>query len=183
MRKVDDGEEKRENSDVYSGHQSRCQSTARTPTDWNATHSCQNTTKQNMSSAMCNSSIYSRLCMKMMFFLFVLAWAMPRILYLSCGIPPLVWTPGIISGLTKIPGKFLIGREGGKKKILGEGQVFRSSSFFRQPSFLMSSSFLRCSLLFWTPPFLRLSSILRSSSYLRLSSFLGCLHFCVCLHF
>ena len=26
-------------------------------------------------------------------------WAMPRILYLSCGIPFPVWMPGIISGL------------------------------------------------------------------------------------
>ena len=29
----------------------------------------------------------SRLCMKMLSFLFVRAWAMPRILYLSCGVP------------------------------------------------------------------------------------------------
>ena len=48
MRKVDDGEEKkekkkekRENNDVYSGHLRHCQSTARTPTDWNADRSCQ----------------------------------------------------------------------------------------------------------------------------------------------
>ena len=31
--------------------------------------------------------VYIRLCMKMLSFLFVCAWAMPRILYLSCGIP------------------------------------------------------------------------------------------------
>ena len=60
----------------------------------------------------------------MSYFLFVHAWAMPHILYLSCGIPLLVWTSGIISGLTKIPGKFLIGREGGKKKIVRGGPIF-----------------------------------------------------------
>ena len=41
----------------------------------------------------------SRLCMKMSPFLVVCAWAMPRILYLSCGVPFTVWTPGNISGL------------------------------------------------------------------------------------
>ena len=35
----------------------------------------------------CASSMYSRLCMKMLIFLFVRACAMQRILYLSCGIP------------------------------------------------------------------------------------------------
>ena len=35
-------------------------------------------------------------------FLFVRACTMPRILYLSCGIPFPVWTPGIISGLTSV---------------------------------------------------------------------------------
>ena len=45
-----------------------------------------NTTKRNMSSALCASSMYSRLCMKMSSFLFVRLWTMPRILYSSCGI-------------------------------------------------------------------------------------------------
>ena len=35
-------------------------------------------------------------------FLFVLAWAMLCISYLSCGIPFPVWMPGIISGLTSV---------------------------------------------------------------------------------
>ena len=51
-----------------------------------------------MSSAVCASSMNSRLCMKMSSFLFVRACAMPRILYLSCGIPFPVWTPDNISG-------------------------------------------------------------------------------------
>ena len=59
-----------------------------------------NTAKRNMFSAMCALSIYSRLCMKMLSFLFVRAWAMSRKLHLSCGIPFLVWMPGIVSGLT-----------------------------------------------------------------------------------
>ena len=46
-----------------------------------------NTAKRNMSSAVCASSMYSRLCMSMLFFLFLRARAMPRMLYLSCGIP------------------------------------------------------------------------------------------------
>ena len=37
-----------------------------------------NTAKQNMSSAVCASSMYSRLCMKILSFLFVLALALPR---------------------------------------------------------------------------------------------------------
>ena len=45
-----------------------------------------NTAKRNMSSAVCASSMYSRLCMKMSSFLFVHACAMPRMLYLLCGI-------------------------------------------------------------------------------------------------
>ena len=54
-----------------------------------------------------NSNIYvklctSRLCMKMLSFLFVFAWAMPRILYSSCGIQFPVWTPDNISGLTSV---------------------------------------------------------------------------------
>merc|ERR1711954_548160 len=54
-----------------------------------------------------NSNIYvklctSRLCMKMLSFLFVCAWAMPRILYLSCGVPFPVWTPDNISGLITV---------------------------------------------------------------------------------
>ena len=58
-----------------------------------------NIAKQNMSSAMCAWSMYmslthsniyvkfctSRLCMKMLSFLFVRTWAMPHILYLPCG--------------------------------------------------------------------------------------------------
>ena len=46
-----------------------------------------NTAKRNMSSAVCASSMYSRLCIKMPAFLFVRACAMLRMLYLSCGIP------------------------------------------------------------------------------------------------
>ena len=44
----------------------------------------------------------SRLCMKMLSFLFVYIWAMPRILYLSCGIPFSVRTPDNISDLTSV---------------------------------------------------------------------------------
>ena len=44
----------------------------------------------------------SRLCMKMSSFLFVRTWAMPRTLYLSCGILFPVWTPDNISGLTSV---------------------------------------------------------------------------------
>ena len=44
----------------------------------------------------------SRLCIKMSSFLFVRAWAMPRILYLSCGVPFPVWTPVNISGLISV---------------------------------------------------------------------------------
>ena len=43
-----------------------------------------------------------RLCMKMSSFLFVRAWAMPCILYLSCGVPFPVWTPDNISGLISV---------------------------------------------------------------------------------
>ena len=46
-----------------------------------------NTAKRNMSNTMCTSSMYSRLCMDMLSFLFVRVWTMPHILYLSCGIP------------------------------------------------------------------------------------------------
>ena len=46
-----------------------------------------NTAKRNMSSAVCASSIYSRPCMKMLSFLFLRSRALPRMLYLSCGIP------------------------------------------------------------------------------------------------
>ena len=49
-----------------------------------------NTAKRNMSSAVCASSMYSRLCMKMSSFLFVRSCAIPRVLYLSCAIPFLV---------------------------------------------------------------------------------------------
>ena len=45
-------------------------------------HRQKNTAKRNMSSAVCASSMYSRLCMKMLSFLFVRTWAMLRILYL-----------------------------------------------------------------------------------------------------
>ena len=44
----------------------------------------------------------SRLCIKMLSFLFVCAWSMPRILYLSCGVPFPVWTPDNISGLISV---------------------------------------------------------------------------------
>ena len=59
-----------------------------------------NTARRNMSCAVCASSMYSRLWMKMSSFLFERAWAMPRKLHLSCGIPFPVWMTGIISGLT-----------------------------------------------------------------------------------
>ena len=51
---------------------------------WHST--IKNTAKRNMSSAVCASSMYSRLCMKMSSFLFVHTWAMPRTSCLSCGI-------------------------------------------------------------------------------------------------
>ena len=54
--------------------------------------------KRNMSSDMRALSMYSRLCMKMSSFLIVRACAMPRMSYLSCGIPFPVKTPVIISG-------------------------------------------------------------------------------------
>ena len=57
---------------------------------------------QNMSSSVCASSMSSCLCLKMLSFMFVRAWAMPLILYLSWGIPFLVWMPGIISGLISV---------------------------------------------------------------------------------
>ena len=44
----------------------------------------------------------SRLCMKKLSFLFVCAWALPRILYLSCGVSFPVWTPDNISGLISV---------------------------------------------------------------------------------
>ena len=40
--------------------------------------------------------------LKMSSFLFVGAWAMPRILYLSCGVPFPFWTPDNISGLISV---------------------------------------------------------------------------------
>ena len=43
MRKVDDG--KRKNNVVFSGHQRRCQSAARTPTDWNTARPSQKKAK------------------------------------------------------------------------------------------------------------------------------------------
>ena len=46
-----------------------------------------NTARRNMFSPVCALSINSRLCIKMSYLLFVRTWAMPRILYLSCGIP------------------------------------------------------------------------------------------------
>ena len=59
----------------------------------------------------------NRLCMKMPSFLFVRAWAMPRILYLSCGVPFPVWTPDNISGLISVV-LWLLRWEVIKKKIL-----------------------------------------------------------------
>ena len=44
-----------------------------------------NTAKQNMSSTVCASSMYNRLCMKMSSFMFVRVWTMSCILHLSCG--------------------------------------------------------------------------------------------------
>ena len=50
-------------------------------------------------STVCASSMY----IKMLYFLFVRAWSMPRIsLYLSCGVPFPVWTPDNISGLMSV---------------------------------------------------------------------------------
>ena len=43
----------------------------------------------------------SRLCMKMLSFLFVRAWAMPHMSYLSWGIPFPIWTPDYISLIGK----------------------------------------------------------------------------------
>ena len=43
-----------------------------------------NAAKRNMSSAVCASSMYTHLCMKMLSFLRVRVWTMPRILL--CGI-------------------------------------------------------------------------------------------------
>ena len=104
-----------------------------------------NTSKQNTSSAMCNLSMYSRLCMKMLSFLFV-----------QCHVYYIYY----------VEFHFRFGR----KQILIYGRVnfFRLSSFFSPSSFLMSSSFLRSSLSFWSHPFLRLFSILRLFSFLRL---------------
>ena len=53
--------------------------------------------RNNMSSAVCVVSMYSRLYLKMLFFLFMLAWAILRVLYLSCEIPFRVWIPDNIS--------------------------------------------------------------------------------------
>ena len=55
-----------------------------------------------MSSAVCASSMNSRLCMKMLSFLFVRAWVMPRTLYLPCGDPFPIWTPDNISSLISV---------------------------------------------------------------------------------
>ena len=44
----------------------------------------------------------SQLCMKKSSFLLVLAWVMPRILYLSCVVPFPVWTPDNISFLLSV---------------------------------------------------------------------------------
>ena len=63
---------------------------------------CSGGTVQNMSSALCASSIYSCLDMKMLSFLSVHTWAIPRTSYLSYGIPFPVWTSRIISGLTSV---------------------------------------------------------------------------------
>ena len=113
-----------------------------------------------MFSAVCASSMYSRLCLKMSSFLFVRTWAMPRILYLSCGTPFLVKTPGILFGcgvavkVRSYQEKFqVIFLRGGGQKFFFEGRA----NFLRSSSFLTSFSFLRSS------SFLRLSSILRSS--------------------
>ena len=69
-----------------------------------------------------HSNIYvklctSRLCIKMSSFLFVRVCAMPRILYLSCEVPFLVWTPDDISGLISVVP--WLSREELSKKIAG----------------------------------------------------------------
>ena len=69
---------------------------------WGGKDLKKDTAKRNISSATCASPMYSRLCMKMLSFLFVHAWAMPWILHLSCGIQFPVKIPGIISGLTSV---------------------------------------------------------------------------------
>ena len=47
---------------------------------------------------MCSVNVQLSLHENVVFFV----WAMPRILYLSCGIQFLILTPGIISGLTSV---------------------------------------------------------------------------------
>ena len=90
----------------------------------------------------------SRVCMKMLSFLFVRAWAMPRILYLSCGIQFPVWTPGIISVLTSvvvwefvkiISGNLLMWEEGGNKIIGGNIAIIflKPNRFVPTPNFLL----------------------------------------------
>ena len=83
-------------------------------------------------------------------FSFVRTWAMPRLLYLSCGIPFPGWTPDNISGFTldvvwlsrwevikKISGNFL--REGrGQNNLLG-GPIFKVVFIF-EVVYLMSRS-------------------------------------------
>ena len=76
----------------------------------------------------------SHLCMKMSSFLFVCAWAMPRILYLSCGVPFPFWTHDNISGLKSVV-LWLLRWEVIKKNsgniLFSGGQIIflRSSSF------------------------------------------------------
>ena len=70
-----------------------------------------------MSSAVCASSMYRRLCMKMSSFLFVRVCAMPRISYLLCEVPFPVWTPDDISGLISVVPS--LSREELSKKIAG----------------------------------------------------------------
>jgi len=55
--------------------------------------------------------------MKMSSFLFVRTWAMPRISYLSCGVPFPVWTHDDISGLILVVP--WLSREELSKKIAG----------------------------------------------------------------
>ena len=95
----------------------------------------------------------SRLCMKMSSFLFVHALAMPRILYIACGVPFPVWTPDNISGLIsvvlwllrweviqKISGNILLsGGRGGGKLFFEVVFVFKVIFIFRSSSFLRSS--------------------------------------------
>ena len=91
-----------------------------------------NTAKRNMSSAMCASSMYTRLCMKKFHFRFrhLLSFPDKHQLWSGCH--------GEKSS-KKISGNFLRGGEGGRC-FWGMGQFLRSSSISRSSSFLWHCS-------------------------------------------